>query len=116
MFPTLQIQLLGDFVLRADATPIPAFDLPRLQALLAYLVLHRDTPQSRAQLAFLLWPDSSEGQARTNLRTLLHRVRQALPAADHFLHADGQVVQWRTGAPCTLDVAAFEQALAHLID
>ena len=77
MIPTLHIQLLGDFLLRLDDTPITTFDLPRLQALFTYLVLHRDAPQPRAHLAFLLWPDSAESQARTNLRTLLHRVRQA---------------------------------------
>jgi DNA-binding SARP family transcriptional activator len=108
VIPTLHILLLRDFVLRADAQPLTAFDLPRLRALLAYLTLHRDAPQSRAHLAFPLWPDSPERQTRTNLRMPLHRVRQALPAAEHFLHADGQVVQWRADAPWTLDVAEFE--------
>jgi hypothetical protein len=30
-------------------------------------VLHGDAAQSREYLAFLLWPESSESQARTNL-------------------------------------------------
>src|SRR5262245_7826206 len=105
MTPTLHIQLLGGFRLDIDTTPVTTFDHPRLQALLAYLVLHRSTPQSRAHLAFLLWPDSTEAQARTNLRTLLHRLRQALPDADSFLHVDAQVAQWRLDAPWRLDVA-----------
>jgi predicted ATPase/DNA-binding SARP family transcriptional activator len=113
MVSTLHIQLLGGFHLRFDDAPVTTLDQERLQALLAYLVLHRATPHARQHLAFLLWPDSSEAQARTNLRSLLHRLRQALPGADDFLHVDAQVVQWRADAPYTLDVAAIERALAQ---
>jgi DNA-binding SARP family transcriptional activator len=113
VIPVLHIQLLGSFRLSADHTPVPALASPRLQALLAYLLLHRAAPHARAHLAFQLWPDTTEPQAHANLRTLLHRLRQALPHADHFLHADAQAVQWRADAPATLDVAAFERALAE---
>jgi predicted ATPase/DNA-binding SARP family transcriptional activator len=113
MSQALHIQLLGGFRLVSETTPLTTLDLPRLQALLAYLVLHRATPQARPHLAFRLWPDTTETQARTNLRTLLHRLRQALPDAHQFLQIDNQTVQWRTDAPWTLDVADFEQALAQ---
>src|SRR5262249_15850623 len=69
--------------------------------------------RTRAQLAFHLSPDTTESQAHANLRTLLHRLRQALPDADRFLHVDAQAVQWRSDAPTTLDVADFERALAR---
>jgi non-specific serine/threonine protein kinase len=104
---------MGGFCLTTDAIPVTSLDHPRLQALLAYLVLQRAMPQSRQHLAFLLWPDSTEAQARANLRTLLHRLRQALPLVDTFLHIDAQTVQWRADAPWTLDLGAFEQALAQ---
>ena len=39
-----------------------------------------ESAQPREQLAFLLWPESIESQARTNLRQLLHHLRRALPA------------------------------------
>lgn len=45
----------------------------------------RDTPQPRQHLAFLLWPDSTEAQARANLRRALHDLHQLLPALDGFL-------------------------------
>src|SRR5439155_15661346 len=66
----------------------------------------------RQHLAFLLWPDSIEAQARTNLRHLLHLLRRALPEADRFLDVTQRTLQWRCDQPCWLDVAAFEQALA----
>ncbi|MFN8454076.1 MAG: hypothetical protein U0401_05265 [Anaerolineae bacterium] len=73
----LRLELLGNFHLIYGDTPLATVNTLRLQSLLAYLVLHRHTPQSRRHLAFLLWPDTPEAQAHTNLRTLLHRLRQA---------------------------------------
>src|SRR5262245_61800068 len=108
---TLHIHLLGEFRLAPTDAPINQLPAPRVQALLAYLVLHRAAPQSRQQLAFLLWPDTTDAQARTNLRQLLHTLKKALPDADHFVHIAPQTLQWRAEAPFRLDVAEFEQAL-----
>ena len=116
MIPMLHIQLLGEFLLASDGKPVTSIDQPRLQSLLAYLVLHRDAPQSRSHLAYLLWPESTDALAHSNLRTLVHRLRQALPHADAFLHSDRHSLQWSTSpqdAPWTLDVLDFEQALAE---
>jgi predicted ATPase/DNA-binding SARP family transcriptional activator len=111
--PTLHIHLLGDFRLIYGEALVRTINAPRLHALLAYLLLHRDAPQPRHHLAFLLWPDTSDAQARTNLRQLLHSLKQVLPAADHFVHTDATTVQWRPEAPFRLDVAEFEQACAQ---
>jgi predicted ATPase/DNA-binding SARP family transcriptional activator len=108
----LHIHLFGEFRLTHGEAPVSTINAPRLQALLAYLLLHRDAPQPRHHLAFLLWPDTLEPQARTNLRQLLHGLKQTLPEADHFIHTDAKTVQWRSGTPFRLDVAEFEQACA----
>jgi len=100
----LRIQLLSDFTLTLDGMLVTAVNTARLQSLLAYLVLHRDAPQPRRHLAFLFWPDAGEVQALTNLRNLLHKLRQALPEPECFLQVDPQTVQWRPDAPYTLDV------------
>ncbi len=117
MIPTLHIHLLGDFLLVSGDTPVTTVNVPRLQSLLAYLVLHRNAPQNRSHLAFLLWPDSTEVQAHTNLRKLLYQLRQALPDAGHFLHADKHNLQWQPApdASWTFDVQDVEQALAQAI-
>jgi DNA-binding SARP family transcriptional activator len=109
--PRLRIQLLGDFRLTHGHELVTDIDTPRLQSLLAYLLLHRDAPQSRHRLAFLFWPDSPEDQALTNLRNLLYRLRQGLPNADRFLHVDRKTLQWRLASPYDLDIARFEEAL-----
>ncbi len=121
----LDVRLLGDFAVSSKGAPVTAIKSQRLQCLLAYLLLHRDAPIARQRLAFLFWPDSSEAQARSNLRNLLHTLIQALPEGDRFVETDNQTVQWRAGAPCTVDVdallttlanAATEQDLQHALD
>ena len=108
---TLRIHLLGSFRLLHRAEVVKGFDQARLQELLGYLLLHRGSPVPRQQLAFLFWPDSTEDQARTNFRTLWHRLRRGLPDADRFLAADELAVQWREDAPCWVDVGVFEAGL-----
>jgi DNA-binding SARP family transcriptional activator len=109
---TIHIQLLGEFRLVYDDALVPTVNTPRLQALLAYLLLHRAAPQSRRHLAFLFWPDSSEAQARTNLRHQFHLLRQAFPTLETFLLTDAQTVQWRPDRAYQFDVADFEMATA----
>jgi DNA-binding SARP family transcriptional activator len=58
---TLRIHLFSDFLLSLDSTLVTTITIPRLQSLLAYLLLHCDAPQDRSYLAFLLWPDSTRG-------------------------------------------------------
>lgn len=106
--PLLQIQLLGEFKVSYHGQPSAGLRSAQLQSLLAYLLLHRAAPVSRQRLAFLFWPDSSEAQARTNLRHLIHDLRRALPHADQFLIGGSQTIGWNPNASFSLDVANFE--------
>jgi hypothetical protein len=98
--PLLQIDVFGALHIRCGDAPIASVNTTRLQSLFAYLVLHCDTPVSRERFAFLLWPDSSESQARTNLRQLLHHLRRALPPDCCLLESDHHTVQWRHDPSC----------------
>src|SRR2546423_15368093 len=109
--PTLYLRLLGDFSLIHNDQQVTSLTTTRLQSLLTYLVLHRDVPQQRQHLAFLFWPDTTEAQARNNLRQLLHQLRQAFPAVEHFLSADTYTLHWHPVTPFHFDVAEFKQAL-----
>ncbi len=111
----LTIRLLGDFALTYDGKPITVVNTLRLQALLTYLLLHRQAPQSRRHLAFLFWPDSTEAQALTNLRKQLLYLRQTLPNCDALLVMDRHQVQWTPDAAITLDVEMFRAALATAV-
>ncbi|MBI4788394.1 MAG: hypothetical protein HY782_15285, partial [Chloroflexi bacterium] len=109
--PLLHIHLLGDLRVTRGAEPVPAITSVRAQSLLAYLVLRAGVPQSRRHLAFLLWPDSSDEQSRSNLRKLLHDLRRALPDVERFIVSEGPNLMWRADGPYVLDVTELERSL-----
>ena len=73
----LQIQLLGQFEIRADGKRISIASRPG-QSLFAFLVLTAGTVHRREKLAGMIWPDTSDENARKNLRHELWRIRKAL--------------------------------------
>lgn len=111
--PALSLRLLGEFRLLRDELPVTGLEGARLQSLLAYLVLHSGIPQSRTRLASLLWPDSTEAQAHTNLRKLTYMLRNALPDADRNLIVERHTLLWRGDAFRAVDVLDFKVALAR---
>ncbi len=110
--PGLSVQLLGGFNLTYNDQEIKALRAERLILLLSYLFLNSEKPIPRKQLAFTFWADTTEEQARTNLRNLFHHLRKAFPEIDTFLEIEGQTVQWKSDAAIELDVAEFKSALA----
>jgi DNA-binding SARP family transcriptional activator/predicted ATPase len=110
---SLQVRLLGQLRVSVDGRPVDGPTTARLQSLFAYLLLHAEAPQPRAQLSFTFWPDASEPNARNNLRQLLHQLRQALPDPDRYLQADARSVQWVPDSSFSLDVALFDRAVAE---
>ncbi|HEX9784433.1 MAG TPA: hypothetical protein VGA56_17110 [Opitutaceae bacterium] len=107
----LQVQLLGGVEIILDGRRLRAFHSLRLQRILALIVLRRD-PQHRSRLAFELWPDSDEPQARTNLRKLLHDLRHSLPDVGEFVEFDNEIVRWIATGPSEVDVLRFQDAMA----
>ncbi|MBF8221228.1 ATP-binding protein [Halomonas sp. 328] len=106
----LDIRLLGEQRVLAAGTPVETLHSAKALGLLAYLALHAGAPQRRQHLAGLFWPDSSEAQARTNLRRELHQLRAALPDPERYLATDATSLCWREAAPCRLDLLAFQRA------
>lgn len=107
----LEVRLLGVVEVILDGKRLRAFDSLRLQRFLGLIALRRE-PQHRSRLAFELWPDSSERQARTNLRKLLHEFRQALPDVESFVEIDNETVRWILAGPSEVDVWRFRAAVS----
>ncbi len=74
---TLKIFLLGQFKAQNDDLPLVLPSRPA-QSLISYLALNQGIAHRREMLAGLLWPDSSEANARNYLRQALWRIRKAL--------------------------------------
>ncbi len=104
----LVARLLGEFeVLRDDRRlTIPTRNA---QALFAYLILNADKVFRREKLAGLLWPDSSEENARSNLRHELWRLRKALEIeGESYFVIDGLSIAFNPQADYFLDVHRLE--------
>ncbi|MGH7686111.1 MAG: ATP-binding protein [Candidatus Dormibacteria bacterium] len=111
-------RLLGGIELHIGGKPLAPLESGRVESVFAYLMLHRNAPQSRQRFAFLLWPDSTERQAQTNLRKVLHNLRRLVPEADRLIDIGSRTIAWRADASLRLDVEQFELALAegHLLE
>ncbi len=107
----LEVRLLGAVEVILDGRRLGAFNTLRLQRFLALITLRRDL-QHRSRLAFELWPDSNERQARTNLRKLLHDFRHSLPDIGEFVEIDNEIVRWIPTGPSEVDVLRFREAIA----
>jgi DNA-binding SARP family transcriptional activator/tetratricopeptide (TPR) repeat protein len=107
----LDVRLLGPVEVRLDGQRLRAYDGIRLQRFLAMIALRTDL-QHRSRLAFELWPDSDERQARTNLRKLLHDVRRSLPDIAEFVAIDKETVRLLQSGPVAVDVLSFRDAVA----
>ena len=73
--PAAELQLLGHFAVEVGARPV---NLPFLiQRLVAFLALH--DLSRRSLVAGTLWPDTTESNALANLRTIVWRIKAAVP-------------------------------------
>lgn len=103
----LEVRLLGRFEIMWDQKLITITSRPA-QSLFAYLILNAGISHRREKLAGLLWPDSLEETARSNLRHALWQIRKSLPSTEYLL-ADDLSITFNTSAEYWLDVAQLEK-------
>jgi DNA-binding SARP family transcriptional activator/tetratricopeptide (TPR) repeat protein len=109
----LRVRLLGGLDLRADDRCLGPISSARVRSLVGRLVLQAGAPQTRQQLSFLLWPDSTEEQARTNLRNVLHVLRHGVPELGDHLEITPSTLRWAPKGGCWVDVEEVDRALAE---
>jgi DNA-binding SARP family transcriptional activator/tetratricopeptide (TPR) repeat protein len=103
----LHISLLGEQSISDDATGTVRTRSSRSLALVAYLVVHAGSPQSRQRIAGLFWPDSTDAQALTNLRRELHHLRLVLDNRPPLLVTSRDLC-WQDTPTCRVDVRTFD--------
>ncbi|HVR41046.1 MAG TPA: response regulator [Thermoanaerobaculia bacterium] len=106
----LQLELFGDYRMRAESGALITMTSRKSQAMLAYLGVRPDQLVSRDKMAALLWSSTAPEQARQSLRQTLSSLRKELAqiSADRkilreegdFLSIDPELVR--------VDVAEFE--------
>lgn len=112
----LRVFLLGQPRFEAGGVPHRFSSLPKALPLLAYLILRRHAPLPREKVAFTIWEDETEEDARANLRRHIYQVQRALPppprASSPWIISDGDTVQWNPVSGAWTDVAEFERLAA----
>jgi DNA-binding SARP family transcriptional activator len=103
----IRIHLFGRFSVHNNEVELVSLN-SRQQSLIACLALHAPNPINRSELAFKLWSESNEEQALTNLRKVLHHIKQN--------YSDGEIIQTdartlRLHSDVRLDITDFTTAL-----
>jgi DNA-binding SARP family transcriptional activator len=90
------------------------------QALLAYLLIHRDRLNPREVLAGIFWGDNSQANARTSLNTALWRLRSVLEPpgvtpGTYLVGINSGEVGFNPDTPLELDIAIFEDRVRQVL-
>lgn len=112
--PGLRIHLLGQPRFFSYGEPYAFHSRPRALALLAFLLLHRGAHLTRDLVAFSLWPDDSEAEARGKLRRHLHQLTSALPPSSvPYIESKEETIWWNDDAGVWVDVDEFERCIGE---
>jgi DNA-binding SARP family transcriptional activator len=103
----LRVSVLGGQQISDDRDGGVQVRSSRALALVAYLAVHAAVPHARQRIAGLLWPESGDAQALTNLRRELHHLRQAL-GDDGSLLVTARDLCWVDAPTCHVDVRVFD--------
>ena len=108
----VDVCLLNRFEIKSKA----AFRSDKVRALFAYLLVEGQQTHQRTTLAALLWSDSPEKRARSNLRLAVHNLRAVLDEiapGEELLEATRSTVCLRFQPSLTVDVLEFERLLTE---
>jgi DNA-binding SARP family transcriptional activator len=105
----LEVKLAGQFEVLRDGRRI-VIPTRNAQSLFAYLILNAGKAQRRERLAGLLWPDSEEENARSNLRHELWRLRKAFGSeGELYFLVDDLSIAFNPRSEYSLDVQMLEK-------
>ncbi len=112
----LSIHLFGKFSAQRDGHTLGGFTARKVQELCGYLLLYRERPHAREELATLFWGESPSAQAKKQLRQTVWQLRSALsehaePTDRCALLVRPEWVSINTETDIWLDLALFEHAL-----
>ena len=103
----LHVSLLGEQAIADDRPGSVRVRSSRAIVLVAFLVAHAGSAQPRPRIAGLLWPESADAQALTNLRRELHHLRHVL-GDEPSLVVTPRDLCWRDTGTCRVDVRIFD--------
>jgi predicted ATPase/DNA-binding SARP family transcriptional activator len=106
----LDIRLFGHADVTSGGASLKFSKRATTLAMLGYLVLKRGKAVSRDALAYVLFPESEETAALSELRRYLYLAAKVLPerTGEPWLIVDSETVRWNDAADAFVDVVSFE--------
>lgn len=111
--PRLRLRLFGSAIVdcEGDTIEIGQASTP----IVSYMVLERDRPVSRVELAGAIWPERTDARARRCLSTALWRLK-AHPALAHLLDTSNhESIRLNRRRVPWIDVIGFERRISNLL-
>jgi DNA-binding SARP family transcriptional activator len=111
----LSVYLFGRFKIYQNEQVITEFSSFKVGELFCYLLLDRERPHNRENLAALLWNQSSTSQSKRYLRKALWQLQTGLAkltktSKQSIIDVDNEWIKLNGNASINLDVACFENA------
>lgn len=110
----LRFSLFGRFNVQRNAQDLSGLEAQKVQELLCYILLYHECPHPRDKLSDLLWPKSSNTQAKQYLRQTLYQLQSALENNDApeqaLILVESDWIQFNVDASHWSDIAQFEEA------
>ncbi len=103
----LMIRMFGGFEFCVNGHGIDGLQGDRAKSILGRLLLCSGNSLQRAPLADELWPESTEKQARTNLRRELHTLRNRHRIFHECICSDSLSITWKSPTNFEFDVDSF---------
>lgn len=107
----LAMQMFGPLEVHTDGQPLPRLHSRKGLWVLAVLTLRQGVPVERSWLAALLWEDSLQDKALTNLRLCLTDLRRALGTEAARLYAPSPRTLALDLTDAQVDMVAFDAAI-----
>lgn len=111
----LEIRLFGELQLERAGYEVVPFPTRKARSIFGRLVLGRDRPHFRDQLAECFWPEADPSQSRAALRTELWRIRLTIARYGlnprHYLNTGIDTVHFRPVGPVLVDTELFDGAI-----
>jgi len=110
-----KVRLFGKFTIERDERPLCSMDALKVQELFCYLLLFRNRPHPREQLAETLWGNQTPEKSRKQLRQILWRLQTTFREGESVsqpqeLLIDNHWIQFQMPPDFWLDVAEFEKS------
>lgn len=112
---SIKVFLFGKFRMEVGTDLSQKIEPQKAKELLVYLLLNRDQPQPREQLAEVLWGEIPPEQSKGYLRKALWQLQSVLESCSgqDILLVDGEWLQINPDFRFWLDIDLFEQTFRH---